>query len=154
MKAAGMRFGFLGLAVAALLLSTAGCTAPSMGPGASRPDQAHNARNSLDWAGTYRGVLPCADCEGIETVVILSTDGRYRTQSRYLGKDDEARTAQGDFSWNEAGNTITFEGRDAASHFVAENRLIRLAPDGSRITGEQAERYVLMRLSDGVMGKY
>ena len=25
-----------------------------------------NAANSLDWAGKYEGVLPCADCEGIK----------------------------------------------------------------------------------------
>ena len=153
MKAAGMRFGFLGLAVAALLLSTAGCTAPSMGPGASRPDQAHNARNSLDWAGTYRGVLPCADCEGIETVVILSADGTWRTQSRYLGKDGRVFAEQGSIRWNAAGSTITLEGAEPAKYFVAENRLIRLARDGSRISGNLAEQYVLPRLADGVTEK-
>ena len=30
-------------------------------------DSAHNAQNSLDWAGDYQGILPCADCEGINT---------------------------------------------------------------------------------------
>ena len=24
----------------------------------------HNAKNSLDYIGTYKGILPCADCEG------------------------------------------------------------------------------------------
>ena len=27
----------------------------------------HNAKNSLDYIGMYKGILPCADCEGIET---------------------------------------------------------------------------------------
>ena len=25
----------------------------------------HNSQNSLDWSGTYKGIIPCADCEGI-----------------------------------------------------------------------------------------
>lgn len=36
-----------------------------------------NSRNSLDWEGTYKGILPCADCEGIETMVILKDNDRY-----------------------------------------------------------------------------
>src|SRR5690606_28675152 len=39
-------------------------------------------------------------------------------------------------------------------YFVAENRLIRLALDGSRITGDLAENYVLAKLPDGVTEKY
>ena len=27
------------------------------------------AQNSLDVVGTYKGVLPCADCEGMETTI-------------------------------------------------------------------------------------
>ena len=34
----------------------------------------HNAENSLDIAGVYKGVLPCADCEGIETTIVLKDD--------------------------------------------------------------------------------
>ena len=26
-----------------------------------------NSQNSLDWEGTYKGIIPCADCEGIKT---------------------------------------------------------------------------------------
>ena len=30
----------------------------------------HNAETSLDYEGTYKGVLPAADCPGIETTLI------------------------------------------------------------------------------------
>ncbi|MEZ5488459.1 MAG: copper resistance protein NlpE N-terminal domain-containing protein [Steroidobacteraceae bacterium] len=53
--------------------------------GTVQPDPAHNAR--IDWVG-HRGVLPCADCAGIETVVILADDGTYSTHSHYRGKND------------------------------------------------------------------
>ncbi len=120
----------------------------------SQSDAAHDARNSIDWAGSYRGTLPCADCPGIESVVTLASDATYRTQSRYLGKGRQVFREQGTFSWNEAGNTITFEGREPARYFVGENRLTRLAPDGSRITGQLADRYVLTRIADGLTEKY
>nr|WP_250850238.1 copper resistance protein NlpE N-terminal domain-containing protein [Acinetobacter sp. ANC 5378] len=29
---------------------------------------------SLDWAGEYKGVFPCADCEGIETDLELKSN--------------------------------------------------------------------------------
>lgn len=31
----------------------------------------HNAENSLDYEGTYKGVFPAADCPGIETTLTL-----------------------------------------------------------------------------------
>ena len=34
------------------------------------PDM-HTTMNSLDWDGTYTGILPCADCKGIETNITL-----------------------------------------------------------------------------------
>ncbi len=152
MRLAAIRVGFPGVAVAAVLLSAEGCTTAAT-PDAPLADRAHNARNSLDWPGTYRGVLPCADCRGIETVVILSADGTWRTQSRYLGKDGRVFAEQGSIRWNAAGSTITLEGAEPAKYFVAENRLIRLARDGSRISGNLAEQYVLPRLADGVTEK-
>jgi heat shock protein HslJ/uncharacterized lipoprotein NlpE involved in copper resistance len=150
--------GSAGIALLAATLVSAGCAGPSMkasdGPGtaAGNPDPAHNARNSLDWAGTYRGTLPCADCPGIETIVTLASDGTFRSRSKYMGRDGPAIEQQGTFSWNAAGNTVTLEGQEPVQYFVAENRLIRLARDGSRVTGPLAENYVLSRVEDSMGG--
>ena len=154
------RMPHLAVVIAAMTLATAlvtsGCTAPAPKADApqSRSDPAHDARNSLDWAGTYRGTLPCADCPGIETIVTLANDGTYRTRSRYLERSVPVSSEQGRFSWNEGGNTITLDGRQPARYFVGENRLIRLAQDGSRITGNLAEHYVMTKLTGGVTEKY
>jgi hypothetical protein len=40
------------------------------------PDM-HNARISLDYFGSYKGVLPCADCEGIETIIGIHPTNAY-----------------------------------------------------------------------------
>jgi heat shock protein HslJ len=143
---------------ATVAFGAAGCTttAPAADADAreAAPDSAHNARNALDWAGVYRGVLPCADCPGIETVVTLAADGTYRAQSRYLERDVEPTVERGRFTWNAAGDTITLAGDRPARYFVGENRLIRLALDGSRITGGLAEHYVLTRIGEGITEKY
>jgi heat shock protein HslJ len=140
--------------VVIVALIAGGCTTPIDTSGTINPDPAHNARNSLDWAGAYRGVLPCADCKGIETVVVLTKEETYSTRSKYLGKSDEVFSTQGRFEWNQAANTVTLSGPQPAQYFVVENQLIRLALDGSRITGPLAEKYVLTKLTDGITEKY
>ncbi|MEO6824859.1 MAG: META domain-containing protein [Nitrosospira sp.] len=142
------------LMIVAATLAAGGCMAPSARTDALNPDPSHHASNALDWAGAYRGVLPCADCEGIETVVVLAKDTTYSTHSKYLGKGNKVFSEQGNFTWNEAGNTVTLAGPEPARYFVGENRLTRLALDGSRITGVLAENYVLVKLPDGVTDKY
>ena len=42
-------------------------------------DSEHNAQSSLDWAGEYKGLTPCADCSGIKTKLILKSDHTYET---------------------------------------------------------------------------
>lgn len=37
----------------------------------------HTSETSLDWAGVYEGTLPCADCEGIHTLIELHEDKSY-----------------------------------------------------------------------------
>ncbi len=43
----------------------------------------HTAENSLDYYGTYQGVLPSAGGEGIETSLTLKTDGTYELVTVY-----------------------------------------------------------------------
>lgn len=113
----------------------------------SVPDPAHNARNALDYEGIYEAVLPCADCEGIETRIELFPEQQYRLETRYTGESEEVFISEGRFTWNEAGSTITLENVAAEErpnqYFVAENRLIQLDKDGERITGELADAYEL-----------
>ncbi|PSW20813.1 copper resistance protein NlpE [Photobacterium sanctipauli] len=110
-------------------------------------DTAHNARNALDWNGTYTGILPCASCEGIRTELNIQTDGTFTLTEVYLGEENGTFEQEGTFNWNSAGNTIALVGgRDSAvQYFVAENQLFRLDREGNRITGDLAEHYVLKK---------
>lgn len=116
-------------------------------------DSAHNSRNSLDWAGSYRGVLPCADCPGIDTLVTLRQQGTFQSRSTYLEREGPLREQQGSFSWSEDGGTVTLEGDPPARYRVGENRLIMLALDGSPITGALADHYVLTMLPPGLLDR-
>lgn len=118
------------------------------------PDASHNARNALDWAGTYRGTLPCADCEGIETIVTLLANGRYISRSRYLGRNGNASIDEGTVEWDRQGTVITLSGRERAVYRVGEGRLTRLALDGSPITSSLAQHYVLAKEAATITEKY
>lgn len=109
---------------------------------------ADNSKTSLDWAGTYKGTVPCADCEGIETTISIGTDSNYTLTLSYLGKKEAAVVEKkGTFSWNDAGSIILLSGlSDGPSQYlVGENKLIQLDLAGNRITGELAARYELAK---------
>lgn len=99
---------------------------------AAVPDPAHNSRNALDWAGTYEGVTPCADCPGIRTRLTLQPDGRFELSTQYIDRQPAPQTVQGSFDWDAAGSTITLGGAGGGQRFrVGENRLLQMNADGS-----------------------
>jgi uncharacterized lipoprotein NlpE involved in copper resistance len=104
------------------------------------------AKNSLDVIGAYKGVIPCADCEGIETSISLQADSTYTITTTYIGKQKKAYTGKGKWSWVD-GFTIILDGiKDAPNkYFVGENKLIQLDMNGQKITGELAAKYHLTK---------
>lgn len=111
-------------------------------------DPEHNARNSLDWAGTYQGMLPCADCEAINTKVTLNTDGSYQLEQVYIGKSADVFTELGIFNWSDMGSTVLLEAEQPIQFFVAENQLFMLDTQGKRIEGDLAARYRLQKVAE------
>lgn len=108
----------------------------------------HNSQNSLDWQGTYKGVTPCADCEGIETEIVLNADLTFTLKTKYLGKGDgKVFQETGSFVWDKMGGIISLEGlKGRTTHYkVGENRLIQLDMEGKVISGALAEKYVLKK---------
>lgn len=110
-------------------------------------DDKHTAQNSLDIVGTYRGVLPCADCEGIETEISLLPDETYLKKTKYLGKDKKVYEEFGDYTWKEDGNTLVLEGinSEPVEYLVRENSLMQMDMQGNRITGDLSEKYILKK---------
>lgn len=105
----------------------------------------HNSANSLDWAGVYKGVVPCADCEGIDTLLRLNMDNSYQLSTIYLGKDATPFEQAGSFEWDAKGSVISLLSQKdgPALYKVVENQLIQLDMQGQLITGDLAENYKL-----------
>lgn len=108
-----------------------------------------NSRNSLDWVGTYEGILPCADCEGIKTTITLNADGTFNRSQEYLGKKGKVYTYNGQFEWNNEGSRITLiDNNENRQYQVGENQLFHLDNDGNRIEGNLSAKYILKKTDD------
>ena len=111
-----------------------------------------NARDNLNWVGSYSGVVPCADCQGILTQITLNADNSYQISWKYQGKSDETFKNSGTFQWDAEGNTITLKDLDKdkfpALYKVGEEHLLQLDLEGNVITGELAEKYMINKFSN------
>src|SRR6516164_6086852 len=125
---------FCEMLVILLAVATVVSTASQQGGAGAPPTQPadmHNSRNSLDWAGTYEGVLPCADCPGIKTRLTLNYDGSYRLVTQAQGSQNAEKSVSEVFTWQPSGNAITLDERGGRQQFsVGEGRLTVLRPEG------------------------
>lgn len=105
----------------------------------------HNAKNSLDYQGTYTGKVPTASGEGMLVSITLE-DSTYVKKTEYVGKK-EIFEDKGKYTWNAEGNTVILDGINGApnQYFVGENTLTQLDMEGKKIAGELADQYILRK---------
>lgn len=145
---------FVLLFAAFALYSCGGNTAPKEEEKASVEDfsniakgvkDEHNAQNSLDYEGTYKGLLPTASGSGMEVTIVL-TEKSFTKTIVYVGKSDKAFEEKGTYKWDESGSIITLDGADVPNqYFVGENTLTQLDIEGKRIEGKLAASYILKK---------
>ena len=117
----------------------------------------HVSENSLDWQGSYTGTLPCADCEGIYTILTLNEDQSYTLTSTYLGEENETAIEKGSFEWREDGSIILIgEGAISENNLyqVVENKILKLDAEGMPINGPLSEFYKLNKLGTQLADTY
>lgn len=110
----------------------------------SQISQQDNSQTSLDWQGWYKGVVPCADCAGIEQSLMLNSDNTYILQSVYQNKARDRFEEKGHFHWNKTGSIISLSNN--MTFKVGENKLLMLDADGQMVTGELASYYILHKI--------
>lgn len=114
---------------------------------ATIPDK-HTSKTALDWQGTYRGTVPCDDCEGVVTTLTLNEEGYEKTEE-YLGKNATPNRTKGPFSWDDSENAIKLLGLDpqngAIFYQVREGALLQLNREQAPITGANANLYLLLK---------
>lgn len=102
-----------------------------------------------NWQGTYKGILPCADCEGIQTTLTLNTDNTYTLSTVYLGKGNGKPVEDsGSFTWDDTEGVISLIGLEETSPYlykVGDNSLTQLDMQGYPITGSLASKYILKK---------
>ncbi len=96
----------------------------------------HSSRNAVDWAGVYKGMIPCADCEGIEVEIQINENNTYKRVLNYIGKEESKFSDEGAFEWDETGGKIRFvlDENDISNWYrVGENQLLMLDTEGNII---------------------
>ncbi|MEB2786038.1 copper resistance protein NlpE [Algoriphagus persicinus] len=147
----------ISLGFLATVLAAASCSNPTekvqtqeeISTGEIERYKSDNSATSLDWNGTYRGTVPCARCEGIETTLILNIDRTYKLSTHYFGLNDALEEVDtGTFTWDETGSFITLEkvSNGPTQYKVGENRLWQLDKESKRITGDLADHYILTKI--------
>ncbi len=105
----------------------------------------HTAETALDYEGTYKGVLPCADCPGIAATLIINKDNTFAYNYTYLNRDDHPHHYTGQYTIKD--NTLTIKVDDRPIHFfVGESRVIFMGEQQVPNTGELAQYYELKKM--------
>lgn len=98
--------------------------------------------------GTFEGTLPCADCPGIKTVLIINADSTYSFTSEYLEKEDGLFEQSGVYSLVNNGEVL-----ELVTPSTGEKIYFRIVADGVAVSdaegtvneGERAQDYVLTK---------
>ena len=98
-------------------------------------------------AAFYSGTTPCADCDGIATLLTLNADEKrtFSLEEQYKGKKEKTVESKG--TWAVAEGIITFNGDSGSSKYqMADDGLISLNADGSKRDAKSAKKYLLKKV--------
>jgi len=95
----------------------------------------------------YTGVLPCADCDGIETTITLTPDMKFSRVMRYLGKQGNDATEIGGYNLDKSGKIVMLQVSAGTPGYyqLGENSLTQLDMQGKPIEGGLADKYILYK---------
>ncbi len=107
--------------VAVVAIGLVACTGNNQKNNSTAPDM-HTAKISLDWEGTYEGIMPCADCPGIYALLALDDDGTYEMYEKYLERN-AVFVSKGKFEWNATEDSVRLLTDGNMVFHVGENEL-------------------------------
>lgn len=100
--------------------------------------------------GIWLGMLPCADCEGIDYQINLKNDYTFKQKSVYKGKSEEIFIDEGRWGFV-SDSVIAVSGNDDYKMFlIQQNHLVMLDQDGNKIESSFEDRYHLNK-DDGTV---
>jgi len=110
---------------------------------------------SQAWQGVYRGVLPCADCEGLQETIFLNKDMSFKMQTKYLGKSDSIYSYSGKYRVKK-NNMIMLIGKDSQrpEYFVFEKTILAQTDSlGKKMDAGGAGQFILSKNQYAIMEK-
>ncbi|MBS1737591.1 MAG: copper resistance protein NlpE N-terminal domain-containing protein [Bacteroidetes bacterium] len=103
-------------------------------------DSLMNLINATQWAG----VLPCADCSGIQYELTLRNNQSYHEKMTYEGKNVNPFSEEGSWSISPQGKLVLSSSSNSKMQFLIEDKKLRmLDQDGKIIKGNLADNYTL-----------
>lgn len=100
---------------------------------------------ALKSAGIYSGYIPCPDCPGISTFLLLNPDMTYRMEETYAGKNDSVVRLNGNWKYDN-GKIIVYEGENARVSYMAHSdRLQQLGAEDKPISGNLGDKFMLSK---------
>lgn len=94
--------------------------------------------------GTYKGMMPCADCSGIRTEFILDPKGLYTMNQVYEGtRDGSSQTFSEGGTYTTKGDVVTLATGNQVK--VEKDQIRFLDADGKVIDGEIGQYYILKK---------
>ena len=137
------------LAACAPQENTAPASAPAAAPTIAASQPAASAASTAaqpatQWSGRYYGMLPCASCEGIETILILKEDGSYQLTETYKQRQPFTEETAGRFTWRKPQEVFQLDkaGGERLYH-ISNGQIWALDADGKQVEGELANLYIL-----------
>lgn len=107
------------------------------------------AENSIQFDGTYKGILPCFEkkCKEVEMEIKLLPNKGYVYSTKRIGLDNTALMTTGTFQFKEDGNTIVFpEIANVPNAFlVEEGKIIQLDKNQKRIETADSTKFELKK---------
>ncbi|TPE42867.1 copper resistance protein NlpE N-terminal domain-containing protein [Pontibacter mangrovi] len=140
----------VGLWLGAMLFYMASCTTSPGGDVSTEPTDVGAAKTLAPTAlvGTWRGVIPCADCPGINYSLSLSENNTFAETLMYQDRDVQPYTRTG--TWRIADSTLELlgdSGNGGISRFslAPQGELNMLDPEGKPFATSLAPMYRLRR---------
>lgn len=109
----------------------------------------HTSENSLNWEGTYKGLVPCASCPGILTTVKLNSDKTFEKSDYFLDSKDGYFKDKGTFTYLEHSGKITLNStKDTVTYIFEEDESKQIDKENREISSELDSLYVLTKVPD------
>ena len=137
------------LAACAPQENTAPASAPAAAPTIAASQPAASAASTAaqpatQWSGRYYGMLPCASCEGIETILILKEDGSYQLTETYKQRQPFTEETAGRFTWRKPQEVFQLDKAGGERLYqISNGQIWALDADGKQVEGDLANLYIL-----------